>query len=278
VSENETPTPASEIPAPEVSVILPAHNEVSLLGSTVTNLVTGLDLRPRSYEIVIVENGSRDGTLRLARVLAAQFPTVRVLTLGVGDYGAALEAGFTGARGGIIASFDVDYYDLAFFDGALARIDGGADLVLASKRAPGASDDRPILRRVLTAGFTTVLRVALGLQVSDAHGMKVYRRAPLVPLVAQCTMRASMFDVELVLRAEHEQLRIEEIPARVFERRPPRTPVGRRTVESLIGIVQLRVLLAIERSGRERLSISGVLTRGTAGLRRLSGGRLPHSR
>jgi glycosyltransferase involved in cell wall biosynthesis len=278
VSETGPSTAAPEVAVPQVSVILPAHNEVSLLGSTVTNLVTGLDLRPRTYEIVIIENGSRDGTLRLARVLAAQFPKVRVLTLGVGDYGAALEAGFSAARGEIVASFDVDYYDLAFFDAALARIDGGADIVLASKRAPGASDDRPVLRRVLTAGFTTVLRFALGLQVSDAHGMKVYRRAPLVPLVALCSMRASMFDVELVLRAEHAELKIDEIPARVFERRPPRTPVGRRTIESLVGIVQLRLVLATERAGLERLSLGGVLARATQAVYRLGRERIPRSR
>src|SRR5580658_6469072 len=97
---------------PEYSFVLPAHNEIGLLGSTITNLVTGLDSRGIRYEILVVENGSADGTLRLARLLAAQIEAIRVLTLPRGNYGAALRAGFRAARGEIVVNFDVDYYDL----------------------------------------------------------------------------------------------------------------------------------------------------------------------
>ena len=77
-----------------LSIVLPAYNEVGLLGSTVTNLITGLDDRGVDYEILIVENGSTDGTLRLARMLAAQLAPVRLLSLPTPNYGAALYAGF----------------------------------------------------------------------------------------------------------------------------------------------------------------------------------------
>ena len=83
--------------SPRLSIVLPAHNEVNLLGSTVTNLITGLATREISYELLVVENGSHDGTLRLARLLAAQFDHIRVLTLARGDYGAALAAGLVKA-------------------------------------------------------------------------------------------------------------------------------------------------------------------------------------
>jgi len=234
--------------APEVSVVLPAHNEVGLLGSTVTNLITGLEARGLSHELLVVENGSQDGTLRLSRLVAAQFSTVRVLSLSRGDYGEALAAGFAEARGHLVASFDVDYYDLAFFDRARALLNDGADLVLASKRAPGANDRRPLVRRVLTAGFNSLLRLVLDLKVSDAHGMKVFTRETLAPLAARCTMRASMFDVELVLRAERAGLRVLEVPAQVFERRPPRSSVGRRALESLGGVLLLRARVTLEQS------------------------------
>ena len=224
-----------------LSVVLPARNEVGLLGATVTALCAGLDDRGVDYEVVVVENGSTDGTLRLARVLAAQLEGVRVLSLPVGDYGAALAAGIAAARGTVVACYDVDYYDLAFLDAALRAIDEtGADVVVASKRAPGARDHRPLVRRLLSGGFTTLTRLLLGREATDAHGMKVLVAERVAPVAGACTMRGSLFDVELVLRATRGGLRLVEIPATVAERRPPRTSVWSRAIESFLGILRLR--------------------------------------
>jgi glycosyltransferase involved in cell wall biosynthesis len=229
---------------PALSFVLPSHNEITLLGSTITNLVTGLDERQLSYEILIVENGSTDGTLRLARMLAAQLETVRLLHLPIGNYGAALAEGFKAARGEVVVSFDVDYYDLAFLDAALRILeDEKVAIVLASKRAPGASDRRPIHRRVLTAGFTASLHLLLSLEVTDAHGMKALRRETVAPFVEQCRLRKSLFDVELVVRATRGGLKVEELPATVVERRPPRSGIAQRTVESFLGALRLRLIL-----------------------------------
>lgn len=239
---------------PTVSIVLPTHNELTLLGSTVTNLTTGLDERGLDYEIIVVENGSRDGTLRLARLLALQFDALRVLSLPLGDYGAALAAGFAASRGEVVVNFDVDYYDLGFADAALRLLNTGKTaVVLASKRAPGADDRRPVLRRVLTFGFSTASRVAVGLEVSDAHGMKAMRRAALEDIVGRCVMRASVFDVEMVVRACRAGLVVEELPASVAERRSPRTPVWRRSIEASVGLVRLRRVLRREDAAASRL-------------------------
>ena len=166
----------------EVSVVLPAHNEVALLSSTVLNIADGLRDRGVDFEIVLVENGSSDGTLQLARLLSAQVAQLRAIDLGQADYGAALAAGFAAARADIIVSFDVDYYDLAFFDAAVPLIRSGqAAVVLASKRAPGAQDRRPLLRRVLTTVFATIVRTTLHLQVRGTawHEGNRQARAPV---------------------------------------------------------------------------------------------------
>lgn len=234
-------------PGPRLSIVLPAHNEIGLLGSTITNLLTGLDERQVDYEILIVENGSSDGTLRLARVLAAQLDRVRVLQLPIGDYGEALATGFSASAGGLVVNFDVDYYDLSFLDAALRAMEGeGTSIVLASKRAPGASDRRPLHRRLLTAAFTAALRSLVDLPVSDAHGMKVLRREELAGVVAACRMRGSLFDVEMVVRAARAGRGIVELPAVVVERRPPRSGLLRRSVESLLGALRLHLVLRAE--------------------------------
>jgi glycosyltransferase involved in cell wall biosynthesis len=242
--------------APEVSIVVPAHNEVMLIGSTLTNLVTGLEKRQRSFEVLVIENGSRDGTLRLSRLIASQLPSIRVVSLPRADYGAALAQGLRLASGDIIATFDVDYYDFAFFDAALELLEtGGVDVVVASKRAPGASDRRSLLRRVLTAGFTAATRMSVGLDVSDAHGMKLFMAASIRPFVDMTNSRGSLFDVELMVRATRARLKIEELPAQVRELRPPRSSVAKRTLESIVGLTRLRLLLgAANSAGQQRSS------------------------
>ena len=231
-----------------VSVVLPAHNEIGLLGPTVLNIVAGLTSRGTDFEIVIVENGSTDGTRRLARLLSAQLPQLRIVELDNANYGAALSAGFAAARGATIVSFDVDYYELTFFDTAIALIEQGkAAIVLASKRAPGAQDHRPLFRRLLTDVFTSVVRTVLSLKVSDAHGMKVIDKTQLGPILRRCVMRGSVFDVEMVVRAARAGLAISEIPAAVIERRPPRTSVAGRVVESFLGVLRLWLVLEVEK-------------------------------
>jgi glycosyltransferase involved in cell wall biosynthesis len=234
--------------APDLTVVLPAHNEANLLEATVETIVTWLEKNDRSYEVIIVENGSTDGTLSIAQALAADNPAVHAISNTWADYGDALAKGFTAARGTTVVNFDVDYYDFDFLEKAeerLARDD--VAIVVASKTAPGAVDRRPLLRRVLTAGFTTALKLGFALPVSDAHGMKLLRREPLVPIAEACKMHGSLFDVELVLRASAAGLGAAEIPAIVEEMRPPRTAVWRRSIESLTGLVKLRSLLWRER-------------------------------
>jgi glycosyltransferase involved in cell wall biosynthesis len=226
------------------SLVLPAHNEQGLLERVVGDLVKSMRDRLGGFEIVIVENASTDRTLELAEHLADTIPQVQLITLPVADYGAAVAAGFLASRGDVVVHFDVDYVDLDFMDQGVAFVESGdAGIVLASKRAPGARDRRPLVRRLLTAGFTVAMRLVIGLRVSDAHGIKVVSRAECVPIVAACTMTGALYDVEFVLRALRAGVVVRELPADVAEVRPPRTPVWRRSLESATGLVRLRVRL-----------------------------------
>lgn len=228
----------------DLTVVLPAHNESKLLSNTVTDIYSGLLMRGFAFEIVIVENGSSDGTLERARELAGQLAHVRVLALPVGNYGAALAAGYAAARGTVLVSFDVDYYDLDFLDDALDVLEHkDVALVIASKRCPGAIDARPAFRRLLTWAFSVLLHRLVDLSVSDAHGMKAFARLPLEPVIAACEMCGSLFDVEMIVRAEQRGLVAFELPATVAEVRPCRTPVWRRSIEGLVGAVRLKSAL-----------------------------------
>jgi len=233
-----------------VTVVLAAHNEEGFLAVTLGDLLDGLRARGGDFEIVVVENGSTDGTRREALGVADVAPEVRVLSLPDPDYGAALRAGLLDAGGEFVVNFDVDYYDLTFLDRALARL-GDPDrpaIVVGSKRQEGSVDNRSWPRKLVTLGFTTILHIGFGLSVSDTHGMKAMRREAVRSLAEECRFRTDLFDTELVIRAERAGLGVVDIPVEVTETRPSRTPILKRAARSLVGLARMRWVLWTERS------------------------------
>ncbi len=227
-----------------ISIVMPAHNEQGYLEPAVKAVLTGMRDRDTAFEVVVVENGSVDGTATEASALAETFTEVRVLRSPVADYGRALKSGFRAAQGDIVVNFDVDLVDLGFLDSAVAVLERtNAVIVVGSKRSPGAEDQRGAGRRFITAAFAGILRIAFGLRVSDTHGLKALQREPLADLVEQCQFGADIFDTELILRAQRAGLTVEEIPVVVREQRAPRTSIVRRIPGALVGLGRLRMAL-----------------------------------
>jgi glycosyltransferase involved in cell wall biosynthesis len=228
-----------------LSIVMPAHNEAGYLETAVREIDKGVRARRHEYEILVVENGSTDDTLDIGQRLADELPAVRVSTRAVADYGAALRDGILAARGDLIVTFDVDYYDLGFVDHALALLTGDAPsaIVVGSKRAPGARDQRPWPRQLVTTVFSLLLRAVFSLSVSDTHGMKAMRRVDVEPILERCRFRSDLFDTELVIRSQRAGLPIAELPVTAQERRPSRTPIWKRVPRTLVGMIELRLTL-----------------------------------
>jgi glycosyltransferase AglD len=227
-----------------ISIVMPAHNEEGYLEPAVKSVITGLRDRGLAFEVLVVENGSSDSTGADAESLARTYGEVIVLRTPVADYGRALKTGFLAAGGEFVVNFDVDFVDLRFLDRALDLMrTGDPAIVVGSKRSPGSDDQRSAGRQTVTAVFSLVLRHGFGLQVSDTHGLKALRRAPLISLVEACQFGGDIFDTELILRAERCGLTVQEIPVVVVDQRPPRTSIARRIPRSLLGLIRLRLAL-----------------------------------
>ena len=94
---------------PKIGVIVPCYNENEMIASTVTNLCHCLDRRAEPYELIVVDDGSTDGSAALLADLAGQFRRLRIIEHGSNlGYGAALKSGIRGARAELIAVIDAD--------------------------------------------------------------------------------------------------------------------------------------------------------------------------
>src|SRR5690606_30644015 len=106
---------------PEVSVVIPVYNEARILEESLTELVEGLRAEGGSFEIVLAENGSRDGTVAVAEALMPTMPELRVFSYPHPNYGAALREGIFRAAGTFVVCEEIDIGDLDFHRRALAR-------------------------------------------------------------------------------------------------------------------------------------------------------------
>ena len=217
--------------AGRVSVIVPVHNESGQLEELFRRFWEGLGEERRSIvEVLLVENGSTDRTYEACRRLAAEYPGI-VLAERVAEasYGGAVKRGIEVSRGDIVCILECDFMDIRFLRQAADIIRAGeADFVVGSKRAEGAEDRRPLLRRLLTAAFNFGLKLLFRFPGTDTHGLKAVRGEPAKRLILLSRTGGEAFQTELVLLAHRLGFRVREVPVNVRELRPKRISILRR--------------------------------------------------
>ncbi len=118
---------------PDLSVVFPVYNEEENLPILMEEIARALDPMGRPYEVIAVNDGSRDGSLAALHQLRARYPQLRVLTFARNSgQTAALDAGWRAARGTYVVSLDADLQnDPADIPGMLRKLeDGGVDMVI----------------------------------------------------------------------------------------------------------------------------------------------------
>lgn len=232
--------------APHLSVVIPVYNEASIVASAAAELSAGLEDRGIDYELIFAENGSKDSTPQILEGLSEQNPRIRWFHSERPNYGSALKRGILEARGELVVCDEIDLCDLAFYDRALPVLEAReADMVVGSKAAKGASDERPVIRRVATRVHNKLLRVTLGFRGTDTHGLKAFRRERLLPVIDKCVVDMDVFASEFVIRAWREGLEVVEIPIQLHEKRKPSVHLFRRVPNVLKNVGKLVYVIRI---------------------------------
>jgi glycosyltransferase involved in cell wall biosynthesis len=228
----------------QYSVIIPLHNEAVYVERQLVGFVENLpqDAAAVLHEIILVENGSRDGTLDACRRLEKKYPSlVRTSVLARGSYGEAIKHGMLVSQGTHLSILECDALDSGFMARSIAVFRAGtAQVIVGSKRHPESQDRRPFKRRALTALYNLVLlRTFLGYPGNDTHGLKSIETECAKKLCEAALSTDEIFQTEIVLIAWRLGLNIYEIPVNIRELRSASVSVLRR-VPKVIGT--LRVL------------------------------------
>lgn len=205
-----------------LSVVIPAYNEEARLPGLLEKLAAEAEGAAaaaglRLLETLIVDDGSTDRTRALLEAAAEENERLQPVL----EYernrgkGAAFAAGALKAQGDYVLLADVDLSTPLRELGKLtAAIEGGADLAIGSRAVAGAVVERgPVHRKVLGNTFNGAVRLLTGLRVKDTqNGFKLFPAEPVKRYAAQQTCPGFAFDVELLMRANQEGLRIAEVP------------------------------------------------------------------
>jgi dolichol-phosphate mannosyltransferase len=202
-------------------LILPTYNEAENVRAIVHAAGEVLaQAAPGGFRVLVVDDGSPDGTGQLADALAAEHDWVQVLHRAEKNgIGPAYIAGFHHAleRGaGFLMEMDSDFsHDPADLARLLAAVHGGADLALGSRYVPGGGvRDWGLVRRFISEGGSTYARIVLGLKVRDlTGGFKCFRREVLEAIeLDRVRSQGYAFQVELTYRAVQAGFRVVEVP------------------------------------------------------------------
>jgi dolichol-phosphate mannosyltransferase len=202
-------------------LILPTYNEAENVQAIVRaagEVLAGA--APDGFGILVVDDGSPDGTGQLADELAGEHDWAHVLhRTEKNGIGPAYLAGFRYALdhgAGYVMEMDSDFsHDPADLARLLAAVHGGADLALGSRYVPGGGvRDWGLLRRFISEGGSTYARLVLGLQVRDlTGGFKCFRREVLEAIHFDgVRSQGYAFQVELTYRAVQAGFAVVEVP------------------------------------------------------------------
>jgi putative flippase GtrA len=241
--ENSAGHRAPALPTATVEVVVPVHNEERALPGCIEVLRSYLAERfPFDWTITVVDNGSTDDTLGTANRLAAADPSLRVIHLPDKGRGRALRTAWAASTADVVAYMDVDLSTGldALLPLVAPLVSGHSDLAIGSRLARGARTLRGPRRELISRCYNALIRWAHGASFSDAQcGFKAARTAVIRPLLAHAKDNAWFFDTELLLLAEHNGLRVHEVPVDWIEDTDSRVRLARTAWEDLKGLVRV---------------------------------------
>ncbi len=206
-----------------LSIVMPAYNEADKIYDNAIKVSRVMGGFEESYEVIVVNDGSKDNTKKEVLKAAQQDAHIRLVSYEEnGGKGKAIRTGVESARGDYIAFLDADL-DLPpeQLEGYVASLKADeADVVIGSKMHKDSQLEYPFIREVMSLGYYYLLRILFHLKIKDTQtGIKVFKAEAIKPVIGLVKTQGFAYDIEILVGVNSRGYRIKEMPVRlVFTR------------------------------------------------------------
>lgn len=259
VVPNTTRFPAKESHRVHVSLIIPAFNEEARIRKSLERILSFLQSQPYSFEIIIVDDGSKDRTVELVRGLTGDDSGVRIYqqrrNLGKGE---AVKQGMLLGNGNYLFFSDADLsVPIEMLSLFLSCLEKDCDIAIGTRQKAGAVIEvhQPFFRELLGKTYTTLSRWIMGLRISDfTCGFKGFRRKAALDLFSCQRLKNWSFDAEILYLGHVKGYRLREIPVRWRNDHATKVRLWRDVFTSFLGLVEIRLNHSLGRYRSENYS------------------------
>lgn len=226
----------------DISLVIPAYNESKIILNTIQTSSAKLAELTSSYEILIVDDGSTDGTDILVENSGDSHVRLIHYAPNCGK-GMAVRTGMLATKGDIIICTDADLaYGVDVFGRILRQFAAGdADIVVGTRSdSADAYRNYPPLRRFISKGFRLVVRLFSELNCDTQCGIKGYRRQAARAIFRRCTINGFSFDIEALMWADRLGLKVTRLPVSVVNFRESKVHIIKDSCRMFFDLLRIR--------------------------------------
>ena len=202
---------------PTYSIVIPAYNEGARLGATLEKVLVYVHSQGWEAEVIVVNDGSRDGTPGIVRAFAGNDPIVHLVeNPGNRGKGYSVRNGMLHARGRVVLFSDADLSSpIEEAPKLFQALDEGVDIAIGSRwlRAETQTQRQPLHRQLFGRVFNLLLRITLGLHFADTQcGFKAFKQPAVQAIFPLQKIERWGFDPEILFLARKFKFKVKEVP------------------------------------------------------------------
>src|SRR3989338_6222631 len=221
-----------------LSILMPAFNEGDFIYQSLYQLTQFMKTQPFEYEIIVSNDGSWDNTASEAQRASKDFGRIRTVeNITNQGKGFALKNAFFVSHGNIIVFLDADLdmppSQLALFFSTFFK--ENPDIIIGSKRHPDSIIYYPLKRRIISQGYSFLLRLMFGLPIQDTQtGMKLFKRKVLEEIFPIILCKRFAYDIEILACAHTCGYGIKALPIIIHHGQTKFRGIGLRATRQVI--------------------------------------------
>jgi dolichyl-phosphate beta-glucosyltransferase len=212
---------------PQITIVIPAYNEHRFIGSSVQTIVDYLTGRYERFEVIVVDDGSQDGTFHAVETLHLQMPPDCTLLTLTNEHnsgkGYSIRKGMLSSHGEVAIFMDADLsYDLSAIDSITAAIRSGYDVAIGSRLIEGSEihTDVPMVRTFTGRMFNLLVQLFLFKGIADTQcGVKGFSHKAARDIFSRQMLQQFSFDIEIIYIAMQLHFHIKQVPVKLINYR-----------------------------------------------------------